>query len=36
MFAFLRDCYDPSVEDGFADKKTEAVVVVERRLAGTG
>lgn len=37
MFVFLKNCYDPRVEDGFAEKqKLEAVVVVERRLSGRG
>lgn len=33
---FLKDCYDPSVEDGFAEReKTRGCGVVERKLRGS-
>lgn len=40
MFVFLKECYDPSVEGGFAEKKkrkeNEVFVIVEGKLAGRG
>lgn len=32
---FLKDFYDPSVEDGFTEIKTRGCGVVERKLRGS-